>query len=68
MVSGGLFFATAIWGVTDAILNFQPEVLIPADEPAPAAGAPRAGAGRACALGLYLDRRRALGGGLAFRF
>ena len=26
VVSGGLFFAVAIWGVIDAILNFQPEV------------------------------------------
>jgi hypothetical protein len=26
VVSGGLFFAVAIWGVIDAIINFQPEV------------------------------------------
>ena len=32
LVSGGLFFAVAIWGVIDAIRNHQPEVLLP-DEP-----------------------------------
>jgi hypothetical protein len=33
LVSGALFFAAAIWGVTDAILNFQPEVEItPSDQ------------------------------------
>ncbi len=29
LVSGGLFFAVAIWGVIDAIINFQPEVQLP---------------------------------------
>jgi hypothetical protein len=29
VVSGGLFFAVAIWGVIDAIINFQPEVPLP---------------------------------------
>ncbi|HMF40103.1 MAG TPA: tetratricopeptide repeat protein [Polyangia bacterium] len=29
LVSGGLFFAVAIWGVIDAIRNHQPEVLLP---------------------------------------
>ncbi len=28
IVSGGLFFAVAIWGVVDAIRNFQSEVTI----------------------------------------
>jgi hypothetical protein len=28
LVSGALFFATAIWGVTDAVLNYRPEVAI----------------------------------------
>jgi hypothetical protein len=32
VVSGGMFFAVAIWGVIDAIVNFQPEVQLP--EPA----------------------------------
>jgi len=31
LVSGGLFFAVAIWGVIDAIRNFQPDVLLPDD-------------------------------------
>jgi hypothetical protein len=30
VVSGGLFFAVAIWGVIDALVNFQPEVQMPA--------------------------------------
>ena len=29
LISGGLFFAVAIWGVIDAIINFQPEVQLP---------------------------------------
>jgi hypothetical protein len=29
VVSGGLFFAAAIWGVIDAIAHFQPEILLP---------------------------------------
>jgi len=29
LASGGLFFAVAIWGVIDAIHNFQPEVPLP---------------------------------------
>jgi hypothetical protein len=34
LVSGALFFAAAIWGVTDAVLHFQPEVeLNPAERP-----------------------------------
>jgi hypothetical protein len=32
LVSGALFFAAAIWGVTDAVLNYQPEVEIPASD------------------------------------
>ncbi|HEY5450815.1 MAG TPA: hypothetical protein VIQ54_18805 [Polyangia bacterium] len=31
LVSGGLFFAVAIWGVIDAIHNHQPEVPLPSD-------------------------------------
>ncbi|HEY6477583.1 MAG TPA: tetratricopeptide repeat protein [Polyangia bacterium] len=33
LVSGGLFFATAIWGVVDAVRHFQRDVLL--TEPAP---------------------------------
>jgi len=29
VVSGGLFFAVAIWGVIDAMAHFQPDVLLP---------------------------------------
>jgi hypothetical protein len=43
LVSGALFFAAAIWGVTDAILNFQPEVeVLPNGAPAARATPPRA--------------------------
>jgi hypothetical protein len=38
LISGTLFFATAIWGVTDAILNFEPEVVV--TTPSPNAGSP----------------------------
>ena len=31
VVSGGLFFAVAIWGVIDAIHHYQPEVPLPDD-------------------------------------
>jgi hypothetical protein len=44
LLSGALFFAAAIWGVTDAILNYQPEVeILPPDkrESARASLAPR---------------------------
>jgi hypothetical protein len=29
VISGGVFFAVAIWGVIDALVNFQPEVQLP---------------------------------------
>jgi hypothetical protein len=32
LVSGGLFFAVAAWGIADAILNFKPEVPITSGE------------------------------------
>ncbi len=35
LVSGGLFFATAIWGVIDAVRHYQRDVLLP--EPSPSA-------------------------------
>jgi hypothetical protein len=69
VASGVLFFATAIWGVTDAVLNFQPRVLIPDDEPPPRrrmAGSANTGPG-ALRLGLTW-MGDGPGGGLAFRF
>ena len=45
LVSGGLFFAVAIWGVIDAIRNFQPEVLLP-DEDGARNGRPTASPAR----------------------
>ena len=40
VVSGGLFFAVAIWGVIDAIVNHQPEVQVPESTPGKVARAP----------------------------
>ncbi|HVV16664.1 MAG TPA: hypothetical protein VHH90_05610 [Polyangia bacterium] len=34
LVSGGLFFAAAIWGVVDALRHYQRDVLLPAAPPA----------------------------------
>jgi hypothetical protein len=66
LVSGALFFAAAIWGVTDAVLNFQPEVeLTPADRNG-RAPSPRASLGTRLLL-TPLDGG-AWGGALAFRF
>jgi len=42
LVSGGLFFAAAIWGVIDALRHYQRDVLLPA---APAAGGVHLGLG-----------------------
>ena len=81
LVSGALFFATAIWGVTDAVLNFQHQVVLtPTIEPA-AKSKPPEGSGKAARpqtsgarLGLMLlpdgygGSALRLGGGLAFRF
>jgi hypothetical protein len=71
LVSGALFFATAIWGVTDAILNFEPEVVV--DRPAgenPAV-APRT-LGKTSRNNLMLAPTlmfaEGVGGTLAFRF
>jgi hypothetical protein len=62
LVSGGLFFAVAAWGIADAILNFKPEVPAPADfrlsAPAPVSRV---------SLAPILDPRT-LGAGLSFRF
>jgi hypothetical protein len=64
LVSGALFFAAAIWGVTDAILNFQPEVEVTpgARPPAPRAAlsSPR--------LVFAPMGEGSWGGALAFRF
>jgi hypothetical protein len=35
VVSGGLFFAVAAWGIADAILNFRPEVPVARFQPTP---------------------------------
>jgi tetratricopeptide (TPR) repeat protein len=62
LVSGGLFFAVAAWGIADAILNFQPEVPAPTEirlsAPAPATKV---------SLAPILDDQT-LGAGLSFRF
>jgi hypothetical protein len=71
VASGALFFATAIWGVTDAVLNFQPMVTVvrPVDAPA---GRPEPSAPRKLGLGqprfAPLLLGDGLGGGLGFRF
>ena len=69
LISGTLFFATAIWGVTDAILNFQPEVVVTT----PVGGTPGAPAAPAQTFRSSLRIGPALfpegmGGTLAFRF
>ena len=43
VISGGLFFAVAIWGVIDAIINFQPEVPVPDSANGKVARAPASG-------------------------
>ena len=42
LVTGGLFFVAAIWGVVDAVRHYQRDVLLPsvAAEPAPAVASP----------------------------
>jgi hypothetical protein len=67
LVSGALFFAAAIWGVTDAILNFQPEVeLAPLDQKRAAQGtAPRDGLSPRF---VFTSSDGSWGGALAFRF
>jgi hypothetical protein len=62
VVSGGLFFAVAAWGIADAILNFKPEVPAPSEfrlsAPTPATRV---------SLAPVLDGQT-LGAGLSFRF
>jgi hypothetical protein len=66
VVSGGLFFAVAAWGIADAILNYQPEVALPGTTPPPA---PRAAVSRGLRLQLApVVDGSTLGAGLAFRF
>jgi hypothetical protein len=73
VTSGVLFFATAIWGVTDAILNFEPEVVIATPQGGPSAEAQKPVKTRPNLLGGVrlmpsLMARDAPGGSLAFRF
>jgi hypothetical protein len=69
LVSGGLFFAVAAWGIADAILNYKPE--IPASDgtspPAPAARPVTAARGLQLRLAPVVDGTT-VGAGLAFRF
>jgi tetratricopeptide (TPR) repeat protein len=43
LVSGGLFFATAIWGVIDAVRHYQRDVLLPEPSPSPSPTGVRVG-------------------------
>jgi hypothetical protein len=62
VVSGGLFFAVAAWGIADAILNYVPEVPLETNVHVPTASAkPR------LRLAPVVDRGT-VGAGLAFRF
>ncbi len=64
LVSGALFFAAAIWGVTDAILNFQPEV-----EASPSGRTPPPRAGLSSPRLVFAPLGDgSWGGALAFRF
>jgi hypothetical protein len=63
LVSGGLFFAVAAWGIADAILNFKPEVPLDTNVRLPTAPA----AGLRLRLTPVVDGT-SLGAGLAFRF
>jgi hypothetical protein len=61
LVSGGLFFAVAAWGIADAILNYVPEVPLDTNARVPTASTTR------LRLAPVVDRAT-LGAGLAFRF
>ncbi len=61
-VSGWLFFASVAWGISDAILNFKPEVPLTTDEPRAARRVSR------LALAPTLLGPSTLGPSLAFRF
>lgn len=69
--SGALFFATAVWGVVDAILHYQPEIQL--GEQATSTGHARAGARSprgwtGLELAPALVGERTVGGSLGFRF
>jgi hypothetical protein len=63
MISGAAFFATAIWGVVDAVLHYREEVELPGVPVVPAARAPSG-----VRLGLQYFGDGGVGGGLTFRF
>jgi hypothetical protein len=65
LVSGALFFAAAIWGVTDAVLHFQPEVEVTPNDKAGPAASPRAALQPRFT---FTSHDGAWGGALAFRF
>jgi hypothetical protein len=64
VISGGLFFAMAAWGIVDALVNFRDETPLPAS-PVPAA---KAGQGHGLKLGVLSFGAGSVGGGLSFRF
>jgi hypothetical protein len=68
LVTGALFFATAIWGVTDAVLNFEPEVVIDQPVGANPAKALRKTSGNSLMVAPTLMFADGVGGTLAFRF
>jgi tetratricopeptide (TPR) repeat protein len=61
LVSGGLFFAVAAWGIADAILHYKPEVPLPPEKPARASTAMKVQLAPVALDGGW-------GAGLAFRF
>jgi len=78
LISGALFWVTAAWGVVDALLNYQPQVLLESVQP-PGAKTPSRTAAKKTAqtgsdivsdvrLGVAFVGEGALGGGLTFRF
>ena len=62
VVSGGLFFAVAAWGIADAILNFKPEV------PDPSEQHPSASTQTSHVSLTPVTDGQTLGAGLSFRF
>ena len=69
MLSGGLFFVTAAWGIIDAVRNFQPTVLSDGEPPRTGAATSRANASPAARLRLGpLPVPRGSGLGVAWTF
>lgn len=68
LISGALFFATAIWGVTDAVLNFAPEVVVDGPAGTPAGKTARKTPRNNLMLAPTLMFAEGVGGTLAFRF